>query len=257
MTKVLGSIAIFALALPLGAQAADLPVAPYRAPVVATAPVFVWTGCYVGLHAGGDWSKLTITDVGNAAGFAFASNGVAGQTFSPNNTTGFFGGGQGGCNYQFGTFVAGIEGDIGWMGVKQSTLAPGTVSNTTVGINDGLYGDITGRLGVAFGPTLLYAKGGWASFNGKETFSTLSANFISHTDVDTFNGWVAGAGVEYIFARNWSAKLEYLHFDFGNQTFNALATGGTFPFNEKLTVDSVKVGVNYQFNWGDPMVASY
>ena len=253
MKKVLGSIAIFALALPLGAQAADLPAVPYpyKVPVVSAPPVFVWTGCYVGLHAGGDWSKLTITDVAK-----FALNGVAGQTFSPNDTTGFFGGGQAGCNYQFGMFVAGIEGDIGWMGVKQSALDPGTVSNTTVGINDGLYWDITARWGVAFGPALLYAKGGWASFNGKESFSTLSSKFISNSDVSTFNGWVAGAGVEYMFARNWSAKIEYLHFDFGSQTFNVLAPG-TAPFNEKLTVDTVKVGVNYQFNWGDPMVASY
>jgi outer membrane immunogenic protein len=254
MKKILGSIALLALAMPVGAQAADLPVAAPAYPVMAG---FAWTGCYVGLHAGGDWLKLTITDVGNAAGFAFAGNGVAGQTFSPGTTTGFFGGGQGGCNYQFGTFVAGIEGDIGLMGVKQSVLDPGTVSSTTVGIDNGLYGDITGRYGVAFGPALLYAKGGWAFFNGKETFSTLSSAFISHTDVNTFNGWVAGAGVEYHLAPSWSAKVEYLHFDFGNQTFNVLATGGTFPFNEKLTVDSIKVGVNYQFNWGDPMVASY
>lgn len=257
--KILGSIAILGLALPFAARAADLPPAPpaYKAPVVAPAPVFMWTGCYVGLHAGGDWSKVTITDVGNAAGFAFAGAGVAGQQFGPSNTTGFFGGGQAGCNYQFGTFVAGVEGDLGWMGVKQSALDPGTVSNTTVGINDGLYGDITGRLGVAFGPALFYAKGGWAFFNGKESFTTQSAAFISNTDVSTFNGWVAGAGLEYRFAPNWSAKVEYLHFDFGNQTFNVLATGGTFPFNEKLTVDSVKVGVNYQFNFGGPVVARY
>jgi outer membrane immunogenic protein len=48
-----------------------------------------------------------------------------------------------------------------------------------------------------------------------------------------------------MFAPNWSAKLEYQHFDFGNQTFT-LAPAGR-PFREALTVDTVKVGVNYLF----------
>jgi outer membrane immunogenic protein len=259
MKKLLGTVAILAAALPLAANAADLPPAPpsYKAPVVAPLPVYNWTGCYVGGHVGGAWSHLDITDVGNAAGFAFATAGVAGQTFSPGNKTAFFGGGQAGCNYQVGQVVFGIEGDLGWMDLKQSVLDPGTVSNTMVGINSGLYGDITGRLGFAAGPALLYVKGGGAFFNGKETFTTNSAAFISNTDVSTFTGWVAGGGIEYLFAPSWTVKAEYLHFDFGAQTFNVLATGGTFPFTEKLRVDTVKVGVNYLFNAGGPVMARY
>jgi outer membrane immunogenic protein len=236
----LGTTAFAAVIAATAAVAADLPPRQtYKAPIMA--PVaFSWTGCYIGGHAGGAWSHLNMTDVAGAAAF-----GTPGQTFSVTDT-GFFGGGQAGCNYQTGQFVFGIEGDLGWMGVRGSALDPGTTSGITVGINDGLYGDVTGRAGVAFDQFLLYGKGGWAFFNGKETFSTTSPAFISNTDTGTFSGWVAGAGIEYHIWSNWSAKVEYLHYGFGSQTFNVLATGGTFPFKEKLNVDTVKVGLNFK-----------
>ena len=250
---LLGTVGAVAL-LTGGAQAADLPVkARPMAPVVA--PISTWTGCYIGAHVGGAWSRLRITDVGTG-GSAFASAGTAGQEFNVDDS-GIFGGGQIGCNYQADLFVFGIEGDLGGMDLKGDALDPLTASNTRVGIGSGLYGDITGRLGIAAGPALFYAKGGWGFYNGRETFSTTSAAFISHSDVGTFSGGVFGGGIEYKLWSNWSAKIEYLHFAFNSQTFNVLATGGTFPFREKLSVDTLKVGLNYQFNWGGPVVARY
>jgi opacity protein-like surface antigen len=56
-----------------------------------------------------------------------------------------------------------------------------------VGIRSGWYGDITGRVGVAFDRALIYAKGGWAVYNGKESFSTLAA-FTVGNSVGTFLG---------------------------------------------------------------------
>jgi len=68
---------------------------------------------------------------------------------------------------------------------------------------------------------------------------------------------VIGAGIEYGFTPNWSAKVEYLHFNFGNTldytVFNAVGT--PFRFNQNLTVETAKVGVNYRF--GGPLVARY
>jgi outer membrane immunogenic protein len=76
-------------------------------------------------------------------------------------------------------------------------------------------------------------------------------------------GWVAGAGVEWAFARTWTVKLEYLHFD----TQSELLSGGTFNFSSTTvppqqrqlssavtaqtsnqTLDTVRVGLNYTFN---------
>jgi outer membrane immunogenic protein len=247
---VVASLAAAGLSVGFGAaaSAADLG-RPAPAPVYTKAPIvapWTWTGFYVGANVGGADGHLKMTDVGNSSGAAFASAGTAGQTFSLSDTN-FLAGGQAGYNYQIGMGVFGIEGDLGWMGIKGSVLDPGTASNTMVGINSGLYGDVTGRAGLAFGPALFYAKGGWAFFDGKDTFSTTSAAFISASSTGMFSGWTAGGGLEYALGSNWSAKAEYLHFDFSSQSFNVLATGGTFPFGEKLTIDTVKVGLNYRF----------
>src|SRR3954447_17583239 len=62
-------LSIVSAALTVGAaQAADMPVKAYRAPVAVPAPVFTWTGFYVGANAGGHWSKDELTAPGNSAG---------------------------------------------------------------------------------------------------------------------------------------------------------------------------------------------
>jgi outer membrane immunogenic protein len=62
------------------------------------------------------------------------------------------------------------------------------------------------------------------------------------------SGWTGGAGIEYAFAPNWSAKVEYLRYGFGAQTFQALGGGAallvTLP---TFNIDTAKVGINYRF----------
>ena len=63
-------------------------------------------------------------------------------------------------------------------------------------------------------------------------------------------------GLEYMFAPNWSAKVEYQYYNFGSTTF----TGGTPEIvgarfrNDEQTV---KAGLNYHFGWGGPVAARY
>jgi outer membrane immunogenic protein len=252
--SILGLVATGAL-IAGPAMAADLRM-PVKAPPAPIAPVATWTGCYIGGNVGGAWAQTHITDVGNGAGAAFASAGVPGQQFTV-DSSGIVGGGQIGCDWQMSNIVFGIEGDVGAMGIRGTALDPGTASNTRVGIDDGIYGDVTGRLGIAFGPALLYGRGGAAFYGGNEVFSTNSAAFISQTHVGTFTGWTAGVGIEYRLSGPWSAKLEYNHYDFGTQTFNVTATGGVFPFRVNPVIDAVTVGLNYRFNFGSPVAARY
>jgi len=60
-------------------------------------------------------------------------------------------------------------------------------------------------------------------------------------------GWTAGAGVEYAFMGNWSAKLEYLYVDLGSATCG-MATCG-FPADESINFKAnlVRAGLNYRF----------
>jgi outer membrane immunogenic protein len=252
--SILGLVAISAL-ISAPAMAADLRM-PVKAPPAPSVAIATWTGCYIGGNVGGAWARTRITDVGNAAGAPFASAGVAGQTFTV-DSSGIVGGGQIGCDWQTSNIVFGIQGDVGAMGIQGSALDPGTASNTRVGIDNGIYGDVTGRLGVAFGPALLYGRGGVAFYGGQELFGTNSPNFISQTHVGTFTGWTAGVGIEYRLSGPWSAKLEYNHYDFGTETFNVTATGGVFPFRVNPVVDAVTVGLNYRFNVAGPVGTRY
>ena len=70
------------------------------------------------------------------------------------------------------------------------------------------------------------------------------------------DGYTVGAGLEYMFAPNWSAKVEYQYYNFGSTTFTggpAEIVGARFRDDEH----TVKAGLNYRFGWGGPVVANY
>ena len=228
------------------ASAADLGRAP--APVYTKAPLlpppFTWTGFYVGGHVGGVWDDLSVTDV---SGY----NVPAGTSFG-NNKTGAFGGGTFGYNFQTGPAVFGVESDLGYMGLGSTTIQPGSPGGDTKSrIHDGVYGDVTGRLGYGWGQSLIYAKGGWAFYDANvEVFDNCSAapcgGALNQSNKANFmSGWTAGAGWEQALTRDWSVKAEYLHFDFGSQTVQFVAAPDVWRNN--LRADSVKFGFNYRF----------
>ena len=118
----------------------------------------------------------------------------------------------------------------------------------------GLYGDITGRLGVTFDGLLIYAKGGFAFFDGEAKQATTKPGYAP-TGTDTFTGWTLGGGAEYFLTRSISLKAEYLHFDFGTQRAYQTTTVADPPtpvgyqFNNwhDVSFDSVKAGIAYHF----------
>ena len=70
------------------------------------------------------------------------------------------------------------------------------------------------------------------------------------------DGYTVGAGVEYMFTPNWSIKGEYQYYNFGNTSF----TSGPVPIVGSRFHDdehTVKLGINYRFGWGGPVVAKY
>ncbi len=70
------------------------------------------------------------------------------------------------------------------------------------------------------------------------------------------SGWTVGAGVEYMFAPNWSAKAEYQYYDFGDSRF--LAPAALVPFGSfNNDIHTLKLGVNYRFNFAAPVAARY
>jgi outer membrane immunogenic protein len=217
MTKFIfasvSAVALMAAASFAPASAADI----YRrdaAPSLKDGPVYmpaVWQGLYVGAHVGGEWGDLKFED---------------GRVKDKMSTSGAIGGGQVGYNFQRGAIVFGAEVDFGAMDLSGSK----TVGNYRYESNSWAYADFTGRFGIATGNTLIYAKGG--------------AAVLSDNDVDLW-GWTAGAGVEHMLRPNWSVKLEYQHFDFGDEKYD-ISNGRTLSIEP--VVDTVKIGVNYHFN---------
>ena len=67
-------------------------------------------------------------------------------------------------------------------------------------------------------------------------------------------GWTAGAGIEWAFADNWTAKVEYLFVDVGSGTVNCstgpcvLAYGAPIPVSVSLTENLIRAGINFKFN---------
>ncbi len=229
---VMTTLGLFALGAAGAAQAADIRI-PHKAPAYIQT-FYNWTGFYLGGHLGYGSGDFSGTDT-----FTGAITGSA-------NATGLIYGGQVGFNYQIGSWVFGIEGDFTFGDVKWDENFLG-LATAEIKI-DQIY-DVAGRIGYAFDRTLIYGK-----FGGAWTQEKYNFNVLGGTATGTVNrsGWLAGVGIEYAFAGNWSAKLEYNYMDLGSKLVTLTTTGGlaVTPANVDLTVQTVKLGVNYRFNWG-------
>jgi outer membrane immunogenic protein len=99
---------------------------------------------------------------------------------------------------------------------------------------------------------LLYGQGGVAWINHS---TNLTVNGFDFGDFGkTRTGWTAGGGVEWMFARGWSAFLEGNYMDFGDNDHTVIGpvfcpVGGC-NFNTHAKAATVLVGVNYRFGWG-------
>lgn len=255
---LLGTVALIALAAP--AVAADLAARPYtKAPPIAVA-MYDWSGFYIG--ANGGWgSSRKCWDFLGPGGVFVAAEGC-------HDATGGVAGGQIGYRWQTGTWVFGVEAQGDWADLKGSNadLIPGLggFSNQSK-IN--AFGLFTGQVGYAFNNALLYVKGGAAVTNDKFDIFTSAVGVPPNTQVATAGeqtrwGGTAGVGLEYGFAPNWSAAIEYDHLFMQNKDLRFVTAGPLFApgvffgtHGIRQDVDLVTVRVNYR--WGGPVVARY
>ncbi len=251
--------AVSTIALTQIASAADL---SYR-PLLRPEPVISWTGFYVGLNAGGAWGTQCVDFSGDPTTLAAIGRGQL-PAAAACNPSGFIGGGQVGYNYAVGPFVFGIEADWQWSDVKASESVSTNIGGgffpfvTTAEQKMDFIGTVRPRLGFTWSSVVLfYATGGLAYGDVKVSSSVQSQpgcpGFCgAASDSDLKVGWTAGAGAEWKFAPNWSAKIEYLYYDLGRITQTYSDSLGRFPgtfvsTETKLTGNIARVGVNYQF----------
>jgi outer membrane immunogenic protein len=213
--------------------AADLPL-PSQPRYEADAPYAHWGGVYLGLNGG------------FGLGSSQWTHGlIATSIFS---TEGFLLGGTIGFNYPVSAVLFGVEGDLDW-----STLN-GSVGNCAVNAagaaaacetKNNVLSTVRARMGYAFDRALVYVTGG-AAFGDVQTGLNPPATFNATAKF----GWAAGAGLEYAFSENWSAKAEYLFVDLGVASCTSAANcGSAAGASVTLTENLVRGGFNYRFSW--------
>jgi outer membrane immunogenic protein len=258
------------------ALAADL---PSRAPppvYLPPAPIFTWTGIYVGGQVGYAWGSgnLNYTGFDPITGAAF-STGIGG---SP---SGVIGGAHVGYQYQVNQFVFGLEGTVDGTSLSNTTAAffP-DFGGTTISAHStaDIEGSIRGRAGIAWDRALIYATGGVAFGGFKTDYSIASGGlaapvipgfFGSNNFSTTRVGWTVGGGIDYAVTNNWSIFAEYRYTNFGsvgNRGLDAVGfavapvlTGAFLNSNRTINQNQVQVGFSYKFDlYGPaPVVAKY
>ncbi|MDB5595227.1 MAG: outer membrane protein Omp31 precursor [Hyphomicrobiales bacterium] len=246
LRSLLFSTALVAVATT--AYAADLPA---RAPAPYPAPVFTWTGFYVGVNGGYAGDKFRYPFSGDIGGTLFAGSASL-------NSSGFLGGAQIGYNWQFANgIVGGVEADYAFSNVegKLSLGAAATGLNGSINAGSKLsgLGSVRARVGYGWDRALFFVTGGWAYGRVKSSLNA-EANVLggfSLSTSDNLNGWALGAGVEYALTNNISIKTEYLYVDLGNSTLYSRDYRPNLAASAKLDVETklhvVRAGVNYRF----------
>jgi outer membrane immunogenic protein len=259
---LLASVGLVALGIAVPASAADLPrKGPAVAPV-AVAPIFNWTGFYIGGHIGWAHTDKEINHNFDPLFFDVHRR--------DHEMDGFLGGGQIGFNWQTGALVFGVEGQFSWVDfdnddrcfTHRDRVIGGVVVVGAGDVHCGHKADWLAtaavRLGFAANNWLFYVKGGAAFID--ESFRFHAPGFsgafvVNGNGDDTEVGWMVGVGFEYGFTPNWSAKIEYNFMDFGDRDFHFRDT--VFLNDHRINIEQqvhvVKFGINYRFGGKAPV----
>jgi outer membrane immunogenic protein len=271
----------FSLAASGLALAADMVVKAPPPP----APVYSWTGFYIGGNIGYSWGKAS-GDLNDPAIAFFSGLGSLPTSFSESlKPKGGIGGGQFGYNYQINpTWVVGLEADLQasneHAGNSQSAstsgvfIGPGITGltssavGTTFDARISWFGTARARAGVLITPTTLFYATGGLAFGGVRVSGSGGANIsltaciagigciptgsasgaFAFNQSTTKTGWTLGGGVEGALTGNWTWKAEYLYLNLGLESGSVADNfGGIASWNAKFTDNIVRAGLNYKF----------
>ena len=254
--SIVGLVAIGAL-VAAPAVAADLRM-PVKAPPAPIAPLYSWTGLYIGAGVGGEWETIDGSFVfpPPASWEIKNSRGVADAHV--------------GAQYQLSNVVFGVEGQFaGLFSNSGGTSACNPATSCTAGatMRANLVDDIWsvgGRLGVAINAWMPYVTGGYASTRVDNTFTDVTGSDRSRT---THGGTYFGGGIDWqVLTRPGGALvagIEYRHYEFQSQTVVPIivATGAPIAVNTwtiQPRADTIEARLSWLFNFGGgPVAARY
>jgi outer membrane immunogenic protein len=195
-----------------------------------------WRGFYVGVNVGGGQSLVHTKQTGT----------FPGETDI--NGTGFAGGGQIGYNLTgvlMPKLFVGVEGDFGALRVH-AQMKDWFDEEAQFTANTDWYATLRGRFGINTGPALLYFTAGGAWVHLSNGFTPTSGAPNAQLSSNTPGGWVIGGGTEIALDAHWSARVESLYMDVGNQTHSIFPAPSTFGAEFKNRFQVVRAGLNYK-----------
>lgn len=284
---LLGALSLLGLAaMATSASGADLAARPvYKAPPPAIAPVFNWTGFYLGGELGEKWGQGNWTTTSTSDFPGTIVDASSPRNYDP---SGFRAGGYAGYNWQVTDWVVGLEASGAWTNSTASAagipgcsilcfpFAPGPGVDVA-SVRIGWDASARVRLGYLVTPgVLFYGTGGVAwqevqasgfcQHSAGDPVCSVAAGtpFDTETNSKVLTGWTIGGGIEARIYGNWLLRGEYRYSNFGS--FN-----GVLPFNSSgappgtdfirynLAVNThiATVGLAYKFDWAGPVVAGY
>src|SRR3954449_1101277 len=209
-----------AVAMTGSAAAADLAARPYtKAPAPVIAAAYDWSGFYLGINGGGGWShkcwdrtagRNTLFVTAIAEGCHDASGGTAG--------------GQVGYRWQSAAWVFGLEAQGNWADFSGNNIVGAGAFRNYSKVN--AFGLFTGQVGYAANNVLFYVKGGAAVTSDRFRVNGVGIPVEVANSGDTTRwGGTVGVGLEYGFAPNWTAGVEYDHMFMQDKTYTLLNNG--------------------------------
>jgi outer membrane immunogenic protein len=261
---LLGAVGLVAMGISAPASAADLAARPYtKAPPPMIAPIYDWSGVYIGINGGGGWSRKCWDLASNA----FVPGGIVTTFPTPvaegcHDASGGTVGGQIGYRWQASSWVFGLEAQGNWANFRGSNpslflrpplVTPGFSNQSRIDA----FGLFTGQVGYAWNNVLLYVKGGGAVTGDRYTTFTIPAGLLVDSARDTRWGGVVGVGLEYGFAPNWSVAVEYDHLFMGTHNVTFSSPAGLFSATDRIRQDVDLATVRINYRWGGPVIAKY
>lgn len=181
-----------------------------------------WAGAHFGGYTAWAWADGDHDEIDGGSDGGFDFNG---------SVSGI----QAGYDWQRGNFVYGIEADIGLSDAEDRGEAlDSKLDLERVGMD--WLSTLRARAGYDFGSYLVYATGG-AAFAGIDLYDN------GDNETKAMTGWTLGVGVEAKVTANNTIKIEYLHADFGDETFDVEGD----ERNVDLDADIIRIGGNHRF----------
>jgi outer membrane immunogenic protein len=179
-----------------------------------------WSGIYGGVHAGYLWGDVSLEENGGGA--------------PGGSIDGFVAGPLAGFNMQVDNLVFGIEGDFGWSEADGQGSAQQPADDFAYDLNWNAH--VRARAGFAADNLLFFVAGGLA-------LADLDITEEEEVRGTTYTGFTIGGGVDYGFSENLIGRIEYLHDEFGKESYS----DGVDTYTADLNDDIVRAAIVYKF----------